>query len=220
MSDAMTTYNEMRMALQACLHLDEAVEIRNKAMGLEEYARCAKDKEPLQWVNEIRMRAERRVGELLREMAKTGARELGQGGNRRSRSLQGIVKPTLAQFGISGNQSSRWQMLASVSPAKFESAIAKLKAIDKSLSTSSVMRELGMESDLKSRGKYAKPMTGPKAKAIHEALDAAAVANASMVAMYARLLLRELRAHTEFNQEEQAILDELASVLQQREVLP
>jgi len=204
-------YDAMRIALQDCVNLDEVVDLRNRAIALEEYARRATDKEPLQWVNEIRMRAERKVGELLHEMVK-------HGGDRRSNCQAGNLKPTLARLGISGGHSSRWQRLASVSPERFEKGISTMKALGKGLSTSSVMRELGLESNLKSRGKYAKPLAGARGKAVHAALDAAAQTNTSMLLVYARLMLRELRAKTDFNPEEYALLDELRDALHQRKV--
>jgi hypothetical protein len=54
----------------------------------------------------IRLRAERKVGQLLREMAERGERERGHGDRK---SGWQAVTPTLDDLGISKTQSSRWQ---------------------------------------------------------------------------------------------------------------
>ena len=57
------------------------------------------------------IRAERKAGELLRDMtkAKRGADERGQGSQRSTPDVR-----TLADLGVSRDQSSRWQKLAEV----------------------------------------------------------------------------------------------------------
>jgi hypothetical protein len=65
----------------------------------------AKDVELQAWVTEIRLRAERRTGELLRGMQKH------RGGNPNlSNRDDGLL--TLKRLGISRDQSSEWQALA------------------------------------------------------------------------------------------------------------
>jgi hypothetical protein len=53
-----------------------------------------------------------RCGELLIETKKSGERDSGSGGDRKSHSRHTSVN--LADFGISYDQSSRWQKLAAV----------------------------------------------------------------------------------------------------------
>jgi hypothetical protein len=67
--------------------------------------------------------AERRAGILLKEMAEAATREQ-RGGDRKSKSPVStlIEAPKLADFGITRNQSSKWQKLADIPEADFEEA--------------------------------------------------------------------------------------------------
>jgi hypothetical protein len=70
------------------------------------------------------LRAERKAGDLLERMAIEGTRDRGRGGDRKSQSSDATVKPaTLAELGISPDQSSKWQKLAKVPKAQFEAAL-------------------------------------------------------------------------------------------------
>lgn len=78
---------------------------------------------------EIRVRAERKCGELLVEMPKAkGAAGLGfnQYTPEEVRSTESTASTsTLSDLGISKNQSSTWQQLAALPEQQFEEAIAE-----------------------------------------------------------------------------------------------
>jgi len=84
------------------------------------YARGAKDSELIQYATEIKVRAERRCGELLTRSAETGdraTREMhGRGGQVASFDQ---TPPTLAQMGLTKDESSRYQQLAAMPAATY-----------------------------------------------------------------------------------------------------
>ncbi len=82
-----------------------------------------------------RIRAERRAGEMLRQMAEQGARDDGNGGDRKSGFHDGTVK--LADIGVQKKESHRWQLIAAVPEPAFERYVAETKEARRELSSSS-----------------------------------------------------------------------------------
>lgn len=76
-SDSATvqTYERMVTAIAECERVDEAKDIRDKAVALEVYFRQAKNLEAERQAANVRLRAERRAGELMKELARAVARE-------------------------------------------------------------------------------------------------------------------------------------------------
>lgn len=88
------------------------------------YARQAKDQELILWATEIKVRAERRAGEMLAQMPKNqGAKFNGRGPDGSFRQSIDVSAETLADVGVSPMQSSRWQALAAMPDERFESAV-------------------------------------------------------------------------------------------------
>jgi hypothetical protein len=115
-------YNKMVLAINECHKTDEVKEIRDRALALEYYARQAKNDEAERKAKEIRIRAERKAGELLSEMEK------GKGGrpeNSAQRALSFSEYAKAKKDGkISDDQAVRWQQLAEVPEEEFEQALA------------------------------------------------------------------------------------------------
>jgi hypothetical protein len=102
--------------------------LRNIGASLQEQNRAA----------EIKIRAERRLGEALARLEKAKG-----GGDQRCdhRSHDATGGPlTLADIGITRTQSSRWQAMASVPPDDFEKHLAKVKDHGDELTSASVIR--------------------------------------------------------------------------------
>jgi hypothetical protein len=89
------------------------------------YARQAQDRDLITWATEIKLRAERRVGELLWETAKTEQRQTAAKGRPEKASSRGDASvPTLKTLGITRDQSSDWQRLAALPAPEFERRLA------------------------------------------------------------------------------------------------
>lgn len=117
-------YDAMCQAIIACHSVDEVKDIRDQAMAIQIYQRQARNIDAEKKACEIRLRAERRCGQLLkeREMAK-GAQ--GSGSNQHEvRSQLATAPETLSDLGISKTQSSRWQKLAAIPEEDFEATFA------------------------------------------------------------------------------------------------
>jgi N6-adenosine-specific RNA methylase IME4 len=105
--------------------VDEVKSIRDKAIAMQVYAKQAKDSTLIQQATDIRLRAERRAGELLIDMAARDERPKG-------RKKESHVA-TLSDLGVSKTQSSRWQKLAALDANVFEHKVtaATKNAIDR-----------------------------------------------------------------------------------------
>jgi hypothetical protein len=124
MAGELVRYDAMCRAIGQAYKVDEVKNIRDRAAALEYYARQSQNIEAERQCCEIRLRAERKAGHLLRQMEKVnGAR-----GNPRGRGAPIVGgrdgTPLLADLGISKKQSSQWQKLAAVPEPQFEAALA------------------------------------------------------------------------------------------------
>jgi len=127
-------YDAARFALQQAVAVDEVKDIRDKAQAMAAYAKQAKDTELVQWATEIKVRAERRAGQMLAEMPKNEGKL-----NNSSRSYD-TTTTKLSDIGISKDQSSRWQKLAAVPDDQFEQAVAAAKEVAGEVTTAAMLR--------------------------------------------------------------------------------
>lgn len=132
MTTALIKYEAACRALAECKSVDEVKTWADKAAAMQAYGRMAKDKTLEVDAAEIRIRAERRLGEMLASQKADGGLSKGQlkQGPALVRAEDGKPAPKLADAGISYDLSSRAQKLAAVPEAEFEAELAAKRARD------------------------------------------------------------------------------------------
>ncbi len=137
----LTRYDAMRQAIVQAHSIDEVKDIRDKAEALRAYARQSKQGiDHINRVTEIKLRAERRAGELLQEMEKAKG---GQPYQEKSTgcTMQPVEKKvsTLADVGIEKTQAMRWQQIAKLPEELFEAHIGQVVSEGKELTTNGLL---------------------------------------------------------------------------------
>jgi hypothetical protein len=122
MATELVRYDAMCQAIASAYRVDEVKDIRDRAAALEHYSRQAHNIEAERQCCEVRLRAERKAGQLLAKMdkAKGGARK----GVGRRGGMPSDGPTPLSALGITRDQASQWQKLADVPDDQFEMALA------------------------------------------------------------------------------------------------
>jgi hypothetical protein len=136
--------------LDQCQSLDEVKNIRDQAEAIRLYQKkVGLSQRAMNSAAEIKIRAERRMGELLAAMPK-------QRPGQYQRSHAESLAPKLADLGISHNESSRVQAIAAVPAKKFEATIREAKESNHEL-TSREMIDLGRRAQHRTAATSRKP---------------------------------------------------------------
>lgn len=213
---ALVRYEAARTALAEAHRVDEVKDIRDKAEAMAAYARQAKDQELILWATEIKVRAERKAGELLAQASAAGELANSSTGGKlgmqrrfgKSPNDGETYPPTLADIGVSDHDSSRWKRLAAMSEEHFETAVATAKDTAGQVTTAFMLREAAKA---KNKPLARKPTKADKDR-LHE-LQEAKARGISMLTTYARLTLTALRASDSLTEEEQMVLADLAAAI-------
>lgn len=124
-------YDQAVAALVAAKSVDEVKDIRDKSEAMRAYARQSKNKQLETDAAEIRIRAERRLGEMI--AAQKEVVGLAKGGRPHKRDLTGVHKTpvlqveevaiSLAEMGIDKNLAKQARSLAAVPEDEFENRL-------------------------------------------------------------------------------------------------
>jgi N6-adenosine-specific RNA methylase IME4 len=113
-------------ALAEAKRVDEVKEILNVAAATKEYARRAKNRQMEEDAVEIRMRAARRLDELIKAQKQTVGLAQGTRGSR-MKGARVDDKPTLAEAGIDKNLAQQARVLGAMDDEAFESKVAEAR---------------------------------------------------------------------------------------------
>lgn len=168
-------WDSARTAIAECKTVDEIKFIRNKAEAMRAYAKQIGESLGVQNdLAEIKIRAERKAGELINEMdLSKGGRPSNQDDSQKDTNVVNDTK-TYKELGITSMQSQRWRDIAYISEEDFESKIVDIKSSSKELTSSDIIK-VGARlrrSDLKSdremeRVEEAKSKNSPDIEIIH-----------------------------------------------------
>lgn len=161
-------YDAACKALAEAKAVDEVKAIHDQSEALRHYSRLAKNRQLEVDAAEIRIRAERRLGQLLNEKKAAGALR-GQG----ERIISNVDSvdisnraPTLAEIGVTRDLSSRAQKIAAVPDDEFELTLAEHREEQKAVSVRTMKR-------LTTAGERQKPQQRPAVDALLAAWKAA-----------------------------------------------
>jgi len=127
-------YDAACRAIAEAASIDEVKDIRDKAVAMRAYARMAKNFDMEAEAAVIRLRAERRVGEMIEAQKTTVGLAKGGGGKHGLKRVS--EKPTLADSGVDKNLANKARTLAGMSQQQFDDVVDKTrKAVNKASNT-------------------------------------------------------------------------------------
>lgn len=157
METGLVRYDTARRALEVAHSIDEVKKIRDQAEAMRAYAKQANDTEFAIWAAEIKLRAERKVGEKIPELQEAGELATSDSGNRNL----GSTVETLNDHGVTKQQSERWRTEAALPEEKFEEYIAECKAAGE-IPTSKELRRLGRQEQQRQAQEGLEPVELPE----------------------------------------------------------
>ena len=146
-TDALMVLAKTAKSLSLITSLPELLDIRSKAEAVRSYVKCQGDGLLAQnQAARIKAMAERRIGELVREMQADGTLEK-RGGDKKSNS-QAASLIRIADLGIDHSQSSRFQRQAGLSQEQFDLLVTECNAAGTELTQALIIRAAGIVSKI------------------------------------------------------------------------
>jgi N6-adenosine-specific RNA methylase IME4 len=155
MTTAILKYDAACRAIAEAKAVDEVKDIRNKADALRLYWRQAKNREAEISMAEIRFRAERRIGEIKKDLRASG--ELHEGGRpvKTSASDAAVSKIKLSDMDIDEHSSRRCEQLANIEPNSFDRLVARWRELQEKSAKHVSVNLLKEHADAKRRSDHA-----------------------------------------------------------------
>jgi hypothetical protein len=122
MSAELIKYEAARRALAEARSVDEVKDIRDQAVAMQLYAKLSKDRQMQADAFEIRLRSERRLGEVMEAQKETIGFNEGAKGSK-VKGARVSEKPTLAEAGIDKNLANRARKLSAMRDEYFEQTV-------------------------------------------------------------------------------------------------
>lgn len=166
---ALVKYEAAKRAVGEARRVDEVKNIRDQALAMKLYAKLANDKRMLHDADEIVLRSEHRLLQLMKAQAKSVGKANG-GDTGGKRPLAGVRKtpanapPTLAQAGISKGLAKRARLVGAIPEPVFEKTLADARR-DGVAPTMSMLAAIADAAADKELGPRTKTKAPPKPKA-------------------------------------------------------
>jgi hypothetical protein len=143
-------YDTMCRAIGEAHAVDEVKDIRDKAIALEAYMRQIGNTEAEDRCYQIRMRAQRKAGELSKHITKAAGRPRENSPPSAENSSKAKV---LEKAGISTQQASEWERLADVPEEQFEAAFGLRQCLMRFIISHRVRQPGSLQSGAAIRGR-------------------------------------------------------------------
>jgi len=134
MESSLTLLSRAKHELSKVVTLDDAKDIRDKAEAIRHYLKQSQDSLDAQnYAAEVRIRAERRMGEML-------ADGIDHKGGRPEKNGDTVSPFSLNSLGIHKKASSRWQSIASIPDEQFDAKVRETVEAKKELTSSAFLK--------------------------------------------------------------------------------
>lgn len=144
---ALPRYERMCKAIAVCHRIDEVKSIHDKAAALRAYSRQLHNKDAEIQFAEIKVRAERRCGQLMEELKQSGARAAN--GQTRGTTLK------IRDLGMSQMDAHRFRQTAAIPEERFEAHLAERRMRGVPVSSLSARSLAGIRVGIPSENKKA-----------------------------------------------------------------
>lgn len=136
MSNALTKLSRIRTALEAAKSIDDLVDLRDQVTAIATYAKASRmSLDNVNAAMEVKLRIDRKSGELLRGMEKAKGTLL------RGNTMQPREETSLADLGIAKHESHRWQKIAAIPEDEFTAYVSEFTDEKRELTSAAVMRK-------------------------------------------------------------------------------